>query len=148
MELTDREDSEGIKQSEQIVKQVIQNQMKEGFQSQDIYLAGFSQGGALALYTALEMNEPVAGVIALSAYLPLRLTIQSKQPSQLPFFIAGGRFDPVVRPEWTHATAEWLKEHGFHKLSWHQYDMEHSVCMEEINDIAVWLRQQLEGVNE
>jgi len=145
MKLTDREDSVGIRQSQQVITDVIKTQMKEGFQSTDIFLAGFSQGGAMALYTALELKEPLAGVIALSAYIPLRQSIQVTQPRSTPLFMAGGRFDPIVLPEWTRASAEWLEEQGFNKLSWHEYDMEHSVCMEEIKDIASWLKQHLVG---
>lgn len=145
VKLTDREDREGIIESEQIINEVIQSQMKQGFKSQEIFLAGFSQGGAMALYTALNQKEPLAGVIALSAYLPLRSAIEIKQNKALPFFVAGGRFDPIVLPEWTSASVDWLDAQGFQQFSFHQYDMEHSVCLEEANDIASWLKQHLPG---
>lgn len=145
MKLTDREDKEGIEDSEARISQIVQEQIKEGFSSRQIFLAGFSQGGAMALFTALQMAEPLAGVIALSAYLPLLPSVRIQQPTQLPLFIAGGKFDPLVLPLWTRATADWLQSRGFAQLSWHQYDMEHSVCMEEIEDMASWLKQQVEA---
>lgn len=145
VKLTDREDRQGIIQSEQIIQEVIKSQMNDGFQSQEIFLAGFSQGGAMALYTALGMDEPLAGVIALSAYLPLRSSLVLRQNKKVPFFIAGGRFDPIVLPEWSASSVEWLEAQGFNHFSFHQYDMEHSVCMEEAKDIADWLKQHLPG---
>ncbi|QBR83187.1 carboxylesterase [Legionella israelensis] len=143
MKLTDREDKEGIKDSETHISSIVQGQIEQGFSSRQIFLAGFSQGGAMALYTSLQMAEPLAGVIALSAYLPLLSDIDVQQPSQLPLFMASGKFDPLVLPVWTRASVDWLESKGFTNISWHQYDMEHSVCMEEIKDIAVWLRQRV-----
>jgi phospholipase/carboxylesterase len=136
-----REDEAGIRASAKLIEHAIEQQISEGLDSQKIMLAGFSQGGAMALFTALNYINPLAGVIALSAYLPLSSQIQIQQPSNLPLFLGSGRFDPIVMPQWTDKTVQWLKHQSFQQLSWHQYDMEHAVCMEEINDIALWLQQ-------
>ncbi|KTD33546.1 phospholipase/carboxylesterase [Legionella nautarum] len=144
MKLTDREDREGILQSEEFIRQVIDSQIAEGFTTKQIFLAGFSQGGAMALYTALHMANPLAGVIALSAYLPLAQQCKTDLPKETPIFVAGGQYDPIVLPVWTKQSAEWLTAAGY-PVSAHNYLMEHSVCAEEINDLSSWLRAQLKG---
>ncbi|NSL18412.1 dienelactone hydrolase family protein [Tatlockia micdadei] len=144
MKLTDREDSEGIQQSAKFIHEVIDSQIKDGFSSEQIYLAGFSQGGAMALYTALHMPTALAGVIALSAYLPLADKCRTDLTKTTPIFMAGGQYDPIVLPIWTKQTAEWLSAAGY-QVSMHNYLMEHSVCAEEINDLSHWLVAQEKG---
>lgn len=146
MKLTDREDKEGILASEGLIRQVVDEQIKAGFSSKQIFLAGFSQGGAMALYTALHMSEPLGGVIALSGYLPLASQCKSELPKNTPIFIAGGQYDPIVLPLWVKQTAEWLAGVGYTELTEHYYLMEHSICMEEIKDLSSWLRAQVKGV--
>ena len=140
MKLTDREDKEGICQSEQLINDVILQQIADGFEPSAIFLAGFSQGGAMALFTALRQTIPLAGVISLSAYLPLAL--ECNKPSLIkttPIFIAAGRFDPIVLPDWTKQSLMWLRDHDFQDIAWHDYPMEHSICFEEIRDLAGWI---------
>lgn len=144
MKLTDREDKEGLESSRTALEKVIEDQVAQGFEHEQIILAGFSQGGALALYTALQQQNPLGGLISLSSYLPLMNEIQCRQPDSLPVFMAGGRFDPIVLPVWTLGTVQWLKAKGYQQLEWHEYDMEHSICMQEIMEISSWLKQQLE----
>ncbi|KTC91796.1 MULTISPECIES: alpha/beta hydrolase [Legionella] len=146
MKLTDREDREGILQSEEFIRQVIDSQIEEGFTTEQIFLAGFSQGGAMALYTALHMTSPLAGVIALSAYLPLADQCKTNLPKETPIFVAGGQYDPIVLPMWTKQSAEWLTAAGY-SVSTHNYLMEHSVCAEELNDLSSWLSVQAKGAN-
>lgn len=141
--LTDREDQEGILQSEAMICEVIEGQLAEGFISQQIFLAGFSQGGAMALFTGLQMTNPIAGVIALSSYLPLATLCKICLDKQTPIFAAGGLYDPVVLPAWTKQSVEILKNQGFHQVSWHEYPMEHAICAEEITDIAQWLNVKI-----
>lgn len=146
MKLVDREDKDGIEHSESIIRSVIESQMNEGFSSKQIFLAGFSQGGAMALHTALHSDYPLAGVIALSAYLPMAADNKSLLNKQTPFFIASGQFDPVVLPIWTQQSKEWLIQHGYERIAFHQYPMEHSICFEEIKDMSAWLSIQVKEV--
>jgi phospholipase/carboxylesterase len=137
--LTDREDAEGIKASAQSIEAVIQDQVQQGLETKNIFLVGFSQGGAMALYTGLCHAEALGGIVALSAYLPLAQEIQPVQCHSTPLFIAGGRFDPIVQPQWTNASEQWLRSKGYQTLFSQRYPMEHSICMEEIQDLQAWL---------
>lgn len=145
MELNDREDKPGIEDSERNINQVIESQLTDGFTAEQIFLAGFSQGGAMALHTALNTSIPLAGVIALSAYIPLASDTKPKLEKSTPFFMAGGQFDPLVIPKWTQQSKEWLIANGYEHIAFHQYPMEHSVCLEEIRDLSMWLKMQVKG---
>lgn len=139
MKLTDREDRTGILESERIILKAIEQQVANGFSHKQIFLAGFSQGGAMALFTSLHAVATLGGVISLSAYLPLASDCDVKLDVKTPIFIGSGRLDPVVLPAWTAESVTWLKNKGFEHLTVHDYPMEHSVCIEEMRDIAVWL---------
>ncbi len=147
MKLTDREDQEGIESSAVLIREVIDEQIKAGFSSQQIYLAGFSQGGAMALYTALSFNAHLGGVIALSSYLPLAQHIKPQLDLNTSFFMAYGQFDPLVLPTWTQQSRAWLESHGYEQINFHSYPMEHSVCFEELKDISLWIIKQVNEVN-
>lgn len=146
MELVDREDKPGIEESELIIRQVMDSQLKDGFSANQIILAGFSQGGAMALHTALTTPDRLAGVIALSAYIPLARDTVSALDKTTPIFMGSGQFDPLVLPKWTQASKDWLLEKGYENLSSHQYPMEHSICFDEIKDLSLWLSKQFQGV--
>lgn len=139
IKLTDREDSAGILNSEQIILKAIEQQVADGFTHKQIFLAGFSQGGAMALFTSLHAMPTLGGVVALSAYLPLASECDVKLNLKTPVFIGSGRSDPMVLPSWTAQSVAWLKQKGFEHITVHDYPMEHSVCIEEIRDLAVWL---------
>ena len=139
MKLTDREDSQGIKQSEESIRQVIDSQIAAGFASEQIFLAGFSQGGAMALYTGLHTSMSLAGVVALSAYLPLASACNIVLNHKTPMFVAGGMYDPLVLPAWTKQCVDYLRHHGFQDIVAREYPMEHNICAEEIRDLAHWL---------
>lgn len=143
VKLTDREDREGIAESEALIRKVIDNQLRDGFKHEQIYLAGFSQGSAMALITGLRTSAPLGGIMALSGYLPLASECQPALNFNTPILIAAGLFDPVVWPAWTKASFDWLQSHGFTQLTWHDYPMDHSICSEEINDLARWLTLQI-----
>lgn len=145
MKLTDREDKAGILESQALIRQVIDSQINDGFTAKQIFLAGFSQGGAMALYTALHLTIPLAGVIALSVYLPLAAECKAELPKNTPIFIASGQYDPLVLPVWTKQTADWLVAANYSKLAFHSYLMEHAICAEEINDLSNWLSTQVKG---
>lgn len=144
-QLTDREDQKGILASQNYIRQIIDAQMKEGFSSNQIMLAGFSQGGAMALYTALNLGTPLAAVVALSAYLPLAAQCNPVLAKKTPIFLAGGRYDSIVLPVWTKQTAAWLTTTGYENVTLHEYPMEHTICAEEIDDLARWIRTQVKG---
>jgi phospholipase/carboxylesterase len=141
-----REDKEGVLQSQDAILEVINNEMNQGVQANQIILAGFSQGGAMALYTALHCDMPLGGVISLSAYLPLAMESKPVLAKETPFFIGGGQFDPLVLPEWTLMSKEWLVANGYNQVTLKQYPMEHAICAAEVNDIANWLSTLTRGV--
>lgn len=134
------EDEPGILASAKMIQQTVQEQQNCGFPAESILLAGFSQGGAMALHTALTMNQNLGGVIMLSGYLPLsqkpQILTLAKNTS---FFVGFGIYDQIVLPEWTKNSIAWLRNNGYHNINEYQYPMEHSVCSTEIKDLAVWL---------
>jgi phospholipase/carboxylesterase len=102
---------------------------------------GFSQGGAVALYTGLRFSKRLAGVGALSTYLPLRNELANEKHNantDVPIFMAHGTDDPVVRYEFGFSACELLQNLGY-SISWNSYPMEHNVCAEEITDISSWI---------
>ena len=143
LNLTDREDRDGIIQSEAIVQQAFDSQIEYGFQSSQIFLAGFSQGGALALYAGMQMSLPIAGIIALSSYFPLASSCKIMQDMHTPLFLGSGLYDPLVLPDWTDLTIQILRDKGFQQIEWHKYPMEHAICIEEIRDLSGWINQQV-----
>ncbi|MFA6304099.1 MAG: carboxylesterase [Legionella sp.] len=145
LKLVDKVDIEGILHSEGIIRQVMESQVKDGFAYNQLFLAGFSQGGAMALQTGLNTPEQLAGIIALSAYLPLGEESSSQLNKATPFFMGSGRFDPLVLPAWTQHAHDWVVNKGYTNCSFHQYSMEHSICYEEITDLNNWFINQLAG---
>ncbi len=135
-----KQDIEGIERAYQQICELIEAQQQQGIAYENIALVGFSQGGALALYSALRFNRPLAGVMGLSTYLPmipsLRDAIQA--PTQLPIFLAHGTNDPIVPIEAGQMTEELLTSQGY-VVNWHTYPMAHQVCAKEIKDIGAWL---------
>lgn len=142
----DREDREGILKSYKDIIDTVEKQISVGYAPENIALAGFSQGGAMALYTALHCHLPLAGVIALSSYLPLALECKSVISKNTPIFLGLGLYDPIVLPAWTKQSQNWLIANGFTNITWRQYPMEHAVCAAEIQDIASWLTIHFNGV--
>jgi phospholipase/carboxylesterase len=143
--LTDREDAVGIKRSATLINSLIETQIQQGISSQRIILAGFSQGGAMALYTGLRFAKPLAGMLALSCYLPLIDSTQAEaqpQNQSTPIFMAHGRFDPLVNMNWALYSQEYLNKHGY-QVTWRDYPVEHAVCEQEIEDIGQWMAQVL-----
>ena len=108
-------------------------------------LAGFSQGGAIALQTALRYGERLAGTLALSTYLPLAATLAAERSAanrDAPIFMAHGSQDPMIPVDRARASRDALTQLGY-AVEWHEYPMQHSVCLEEISDIAAWLTRVL-----
>lgn len=140
------QDEKGIRDSAERVNQMIAEQVKAGIKTERIVLAGFSQGGAIVLQVALRYPEPLAGIIALSTYLPLAGTLareKSKANSAIPIFLAHGSVDPVIAVDLGRQSRALLEKQGY-KPEWHEYNgMQHSVSEKEIYDIAEWLEQIL-----
>jgi len=137
MDIGKMPDEDGIRESEQRVMELLNAQIDAGFKPAQIILAGFSQGGAIALHTAARMKHKLAGVIALSCYLPMndRLTTeQSGANLETPFFIGHGSFDPVVPMDLGKSAYETLSAAGY-PVSWHEYPLQHGVSMDELEDI-------------
>jgi len=108
-------------------------------------LAGFSQGGAIALQTGLRHPERLAGIMALSTYLPVADTLAAEASAanrDVPIFMAHGLHDPLIPIERAQMSRKLLESAGY-RVEWHDYPMEHSVCAEEIADISSWLRRVL-----
>jgi len=140
-------DEAGIRESQAQVEQVIAREVARGVHARRIVLAGFSQGGAIALQTALRRNEPLGGVIALSTYLALEdsLAREATRASRgVPIFMAHGTQDPVVPLQLAEASAATLRAQGY-EIDWHTYPMPHSVCAEEVADLSAFLERVFTG---
>lgn len=136
-----REDTIGIKESQLQIEQLIAQEISRGIPAERIVLAGFSQGGAIALHTALRYTQALAGVLALSTYLPLRANLAAEKSSanqQTAIFIAHGTNDAVISLETCQVSLEILRAQDY-TVDWHEYAMEHSVCAQEIEDIKQFL---------
>jgi phospholipase/carboxylesterase len=139
------EDLAGIKASAAAVDELIGHEIQRGIDSRRIVLAGFSQGGALALYCAARQSRRLAGAIGLSTYLPRASQLAEEMvPANrdLPIFLGHGTGDPLVAPALGEMSRDALLAAGF-SPSWHTYPMAHGVCPQEIGDIAAWLRNVL-----
>ena len=135
------QDAEGIKKSQHSILTLIEREIERGIKSENIILAGFSQGGAIALHTALRYEKPLAGIMALSTYLPLADTVEKEiheHNKSTPILIAHGTLDPVVPYQLAIDTQTTLNQLGF-STELKKYKMEHSVCPEEIDDISNWI---------
>jgi phospholipase/carboxylesterase len=140
-----RQDATGIRASQARVEALIARERARGIAPGAIILAGFSQGGAVALQTGLRHAERLGGILALSTYLPLPDTLKGEaNPANrdLPIFMAHGTQDPVIPLSWAARSRDALTSLGY-AVDWHEYAMPHSVCAEEIADIGDWLRRIL-----
>ena len=136
------EDEAGIRESQRTVEGLIET---AGVPPERVVLAGFSQGGVIVLHTALRYPRRLAGVVALSAYLPLQSTLKAEcaiENQHLAAFMAHGRFDDLIPLPRAAASRDLLLKMNY-RVDWHEYPMPHSVCMEEIGDIATFLRSVL-----
>jgi phospholipase/carboxylesterase len=135
-------DEQGVREAQAAIGELIARENRRGIASRKIVSAGFSQGGAIALQTGLRYAERLAGVMALSTYLPLAGSLPSEASAQnkdVPIFYAHGTYDPVIALPMATVSRDKLRELGW-KVEWHEYPMQHSVSAEEIADISAWLR--------
>ncbi len=144
-EIDRREDEAGLRESLASVEALIRRERERGVAASRIVVAGFSQGCAMALLTGLRHAERLAGIVALSGYLPLAATTAAERdPVQegLPIFMGHGRQDPVIPIGRAAASRDALQALG-HPVEWHEYSMPHSVCAEEVADLNRWLLRVL-----
>jgi phospholipase/carboxylesterase len=141
----DLEDEKGLKSSEQDIAALIQGELDAGIPANRIILAGFSQGGAMALYCGLRYPKPLGGILALSAYLPLLNKLKNEASAanrETPLMIVHGSLDPVLPITFGQISRAALENAGY-TVEWRAYLMQHEVCQQEIYDIAAWLRKRL-----
>lgn len=142
------EDESGIEYISTEIHALINQQIDTGIKVNKIVLAGFSQGGALALHAGLSYSHPLAGLMALSCYLPIRGQITKTAHSasrELPMFLAHGSYDDVVPMDFAQRAKQILEDQGF-SIDWRDYPCAHSVCAEEIHDIRNFLLKCWGGV--
>lgn len=134
-------DVDGIYQSAAAINELIEREIAQGITAENILLAGFSQGGLIALHTGLRYPQKLAGILALSTYFPTVAALKTEASAanqSIPIFMAHGSMDSVVGMPTGKAAFETLKAMQY-PISWHQYPMDHSVCMEEVADIATFI---------
>ncbi|MFV8834962.1 alpha/beta hydrolase [Aquisalimonas sp.] len=140
-----QQDADGIRDSEQKVHALIRRENERGIPSERIVLAGFSQGGAIALHTGVRYPERLAGIMGLSTYLPLSETVEAERSDAnagTPVLMAHGTEDPVLPVQMGANSRAQLDGMGY-SVEWHDYPMQHQVCLEEIQAISAWLQRVL-----
>lgn len=144
MDLANRADGEGVAESIDQVDALVQREVSRGIPARRIVLAGFSQGGAIALAAAIGRTQPFAGVIALSTYLPLgeaTLAAAAGNARKQPIFMAHGLHDPVVPYTAGKRSRDILRRAGF-QVDWFTWPIGHNVCPPEVTAIGQWLAQR------
>jgi len=145
MDFERRVDEAGVRASAQRVEHLIQRERERGIESERILLAGFSQGGAIAFHLGLRLKEPLGGIVALSTYLACDANLDEERSAanaSVPIFQAHGSLDPMVPMALGQAARERLEGLGY-EIEWHDYPMQHQVCLEEIQALGAWLRLRL-----
>lgn len=144
-DLVRREDEAGLRSSQAAIEALLGREMARGIAPGRIVLAGFSQGGAVTLQVGLRQPEPLAGLVVLSSYLPLAAQAAAERHEgsrSVPIFMAHGTQDPVVPLTRGTTARDQLQQLGY-AVEWHEYPMPHSVCAEEVEAIAAFLRRVL-----
>lgn len=144
-DLTNRGDEHGVRDSQMRIEQLIAREKTRGIAASRLVLAGFSQGGVIALQTGLRHPERLAGIMALSTYLAMPQVLAAEAHAanrDVPIFMAHGTSDPMIRLDWAEASRRALQAHDYN-IEWHTYPMQHSVCIEEVGDIGAWVARVL-----
>jgi len=144
-DLARREDARGVRASQALVEALIAREKERGTPARRIMLAGFSQGGAIALQTGLRHPERLAGIMALSTYVPIAESLEVEAHAanrDVPIFMAHGLHDPILPVVTARRSRELLQRLG-HEVEWHEYPMPHSVAPQELDDIGAWLARTL-----
>lgn len=145
LDFSSRQDEQGVRGSQSEIEKLITAAKAEGIASNRIVLAGFSQGGVIALQTGLRHQETLAGILALSTYLALHETLEDEATDankNTSIWMAHGNYDPVIPFQYAEMSRDRLKQSGY-KVDWHSYPMEHQVVMEQIREIGDWLKTVL-----
>lgn len=140
------QDEAGIRDGERIARSFIQAELDAGIPANRVVLAGFSQGGAIALHCGLRYPQRLAGLLPLSTYLPLQEKLAAEASAanrDVPIFMCHGNDDPVLPYALGDLSRQQLEKLGY-RVEWRQYPMQHQVCMEQIEDIGAWLKQRLD----
>ena len=140
-DIASKQDEVGIRASIGAINTLIAREGERGIAPSNILLAGFSQGGAITLAAGLRQRTPMRGLIALSTYLPLHHAYETEAAPEsfgVPIFMGHGRFDPVVPEALGLMSRDWIAAKG-NKITWKSYPMPHSVCAEEVRDLATWM---------
>jgi len=140
-----REDERGVRASQVLIEALIGREKERGTKAGRLVLAGFSQGGAIALHTGLRHPERIAGIMALSTYVPVgeKLSAEASTANRdVPIFMGHGSDDPIIPLVRAEQSRNLLKSLGY-PTEWHKYAMPHSVCPEELADIGTWLGKVL-----
>ena len=138
-------DEKGVRASQAEIEKLIAREVGRGIRANKIVIAGFSQGGAIALHTGLRHAAPLAGIMALSTYLPAPNALPAEAAAanrDIALFYAHGIDDQVIPIAMAENSRQTLNAAGY-RVDWHEYPMQHSVCLEEIRDISAWLQTVL-----
>ncbi len=141
MEIAQRQDEVGIRDSIRLLNELIDHEVGRGIPGENIFLAGFSQGGAIVLAGGIRCKTKLRGIIALSTYLPIAEKTDGEMSAanrDTPIFMAHGMLDPTISHALGEMSREYLKQRNY-VVDWHAYPMAHQVCMEEIADLKRWL---------
>lgn len=139
------QDEVGIRDSERLIRALIDREIERGVPSERIVLAGFSQGCAITLQTALRYDKKLAGILALSGYLPLEAQFDNERHQanqETPIFMSHGSFDPVLPVDFGRSSKDKLKDLGY-QIKWAEYPMPHSVCPQQVQEVRTWLEERL-----
>jgi phospholipase/carboxylesterase len=146
-EIERKPDEGGIRESQKFIDEVIERELTRGIDADKIILAGFSQGGAIALQTGLRSKHGLGGILALSTYLTLGDSLAAEKTlanANIPILMAHGTQDPVVPLALARASRDALAQQQF-KVEWREYPMQHSLCAEEVEEIAVWITKRFQS---
>jgi phospholipase/carboxylesterase len=145
LEIAQRQDEAGIRASVGSLDELIEREVARGVPTQNILLAGFSQGGAIVLSGGIRYTQRLGGIIALSTYLPMAEKTDAEANAAnraVPIFMAHGMLDPTIPHALGEMSRDYLKQRGY-AVDWHAYPMAHQVCMEEIADLRSWIGARL-----
>ena len=145
LDFNQRADSQGVNESSIFVKALIEQEMAKGVPANKIVLAGFSQGGVIALNLGTRLEHSLAGIMSMSSYMsePEKLSSEAHDANkQTPIFVAHGTHDDVVPVFMGNAAFKVLESNGY-QATWHEYAMQHNVCNQQLNDISIWLQEKL-----
>jgi len=144
-----QQDAKGIHKAADYINAFIESELSKGVSAENIFLAGFSQGGVIALQTGLRYPKKLAGILALSTYLPLHETLAaelSTANNNIPIMMTHGTLDPVIPITIGKHSRELIEQEGL-KVEWHEYTMEHAVIPDEIEDISRWFKERIANKN-